>query len=204
MYYPDNLVEEVRARNDIVEVISSYVRLQKKGSNHFGLCPFHNEKTASFSVSQPKQMYHCFGCGKSGNVITFIMEYENYTFPEALKLLADRAGVALPEIEYSKEEKERDSLKSRVLEAYREAGVYYYKVLRCDAGKKAYEYFKNRGLSDETINKFGLGFAVTGRNLLYNHLRSKGFDDHLPYERTRRYDGHLLEQGHFPDTEREQ
>ena len=124
MYYPDNLVEEVRARNDIVEVISSYVRLQKKGSNHFGLCPFHNEKTASFSVSQPKQMYHCFGCGKSGNVITFIMEYENYTFPEALKLLADRAGVALPEIEYSKEEKERDSLKSRVLEAYREAGVY--------------------------------------------------------------------------------
>ncbi|MBQ7481474.1 MAG: DNA primase [Lachnospiraceae bacterium] len=179
MYYPDNLVEEVRARNDIVEVISSYVRLQKKGSNHFGLCPFHNEKTASFSVSQPKQMYHCFGCGKSGNVITFIMEYENYTFPEALKLLADRAGVSLPEIEYSKEEKERDSLKTRVLEAYREAGVYYYRVLRSDAGKRAYDYFKDRGLSDETINKFGLGFAVTGRNLLYNHLRSKGFDDRV-------------------------
>ena len=179
MYYPDNLVEEVRARNDIVDVISSYVRLQKKGSNYFGLCPFHNEKSASFSVNQPKQMYHCFGCNKSGNVITFIMEYENYTFQEALKLLADRAGVTLPEIEYSKEAKERDNLKARILEAYKEAGKYYYYQLRAEAGKKAYEYFKDRGLSDETMNRFGLGFAVTGRNLMYRYLKSKGYDDNV-------------------------
>lgn len=179
MYYPDNLVEEIRSRNDIVDVISSYVRLQKKGSNHFGLCPFHNEKSASFSVNQPKQMYHCFGCGKSGNVITFVMEYENYTFQEALKLLADRAGVELPQIEYSKEAKERDNLKARILEAYKEAGKYYYYQMRSEAGKKAYEYFTNRGLSDEIIKKFGLGFAVTGRNLMYRYLKSKGYDDNV-------------------------
>ncbi|MBR5765823.1 MAG: DNA primase, partial [Lachnospiraceae bacterium] len=179
MYYPDNLVEEVRARNDIVDVISSYVRLQKKGSNHFGLCPFHNEKSASFSVSRSRQMYHCFGCGKSGNVITFIMEYENYTFQEALKLLADRAGVTLPEIEYSKEARERDNLKARILEAYKEAAKYYYFQLRSEAGKRAYEYFKDRGLSDDTMSKFGLGYAVTGRNLLYSYLKSKGYDDSI-------------------------
>ena len=99
MYYPDELIEEIRAKNDIVDVISGYVRLQKKGSNHFGLCPFHNEKSPSFSVSGSKQMYYCFGCGAGGNVITFLMEYENYSFQEAVKVLADRAGVALPKIE---------------------------------------------------------------------------------------------------------
>uniref|UniRef100_UPI003AEFDD7F CHC2 zinc finger domain-containing protein n=1 Tax=Gallintestinimicrobium sp. TaxID=2981655 RepID=UPI003AEFDD7F len=96
MYYPEELIEEVRTRNDIVEVISGYVRLQKKGSSYFGLCPFHNEKSPSFSVSRGKQMYYCFGCGAGGNVFTFIMEYENYSFPEALKMLADRAGITLP------------------------------------------------------------------------------------------------------------
>lgn len=97
MYYPDELVEEVRARSDIVAVIGSYIRLQKKGSSHMGLCPFHNEKTPSFSVSPSRQIYHCFGCGVGGNVFTFIMEYENCTFAEAMKILADRAGIALPE-----------------------------------------------------------------------------------------------------------
>ena len=96
MYYPEELIEEVRTRNDIVEVISGYVRLQKKGSNYFGLCPFHNEKSPSFSVSPGKQMYYCFGCGAGGNVITFLMEYENQTFPEAVRTLAQRAGIALP------------------------------------------------------------------------------------------------------------
>jgi len=99
MYYPEELIEEVRTRNDIVEVISGYVRLQKKGSNYFGLCPFHNEKSPSFSVSPGKQMYYCFGCGAGGNVITFLMEYENQTFPEAVRTLAQRAGIALPEAE---------------------------------------------------------------------------------------------------------
>ena len=96
MRYPEEVVEEVRMKNDIVDVISGYVKLQKKGSNYFGLCPFHNEKSPSFSVSPSKQMYYCFGCGAGGNVITFVMEYENYSFMEALQMLADRAGVALP------------------------------------------------------------------------------------------------------------
>ena len=107
MYYPDELIEEVRTRNDIVDVISDYVRLQKKGSSYFGLCPFHNEKSPSFSVSRQKQMYYCFGCGAGGNVFTFLMEYENFSFMEAVKFLADRAGIALPEAEYSKENKGR-------------------------------------------------------------------------------------------------
>ena len=102
MYYSDEIVEEVRMKNDIVDVISDYVKLQKKGSSYFGLCPFHNEKSPSFSVSPGKQMYYCFGCGAGGNVFTFIMEYENYTFVEALKYLAQRAGVTLPEAERGK------------------------------------------------------------------------------------------------------
>ena len=106
MYYPDEVIEEVRMKNDIVDVISGYVKLQKKGANYFGLCPFHNEKSPSFSVSPGKQMYYCFGCGAGGNVLTFVMEYENYTFQEALQSLADRAGVTLPKMEYSKEARE--------------------------------------------------------------------------------------------------
>ena len=105
MYYPDEVIEEVRMKNDIVDVISGYVKLQKKGANYFGLCPFHNEKSPSFSVSPGKQMYYCFGCGAGGNVLTFVMEYENYTFQEALQSLADRAGVTLPKMEYSHREK---------------------------------------------------------------------------------------------------
>ena len=116
MYYSDELVEEVRQRNDIVDVISGYVKLQRKGSSYFGLCPFHNEKSPSFSVSPGKQMYYCFGCGAGGNVFTFLMEYENYTFPEALKVLAERAGVALPEQEYSQEERKNQDLRARLLE----------------------------------------------------------------------------------------
>ena len=111
MYYPDDVIEEVRARNDIVDVISQYVTLKKKGANYFGLCPFHNEKSPSFSVSPGKQMYYCFGCGAGGNVITFIMEYENYSFGEALKYLADRAGITLPEAEDSKEARSQGDLK---------------------------------------------------------------------------------------------
>ena len=107
MYFSEELVEEIRLKNDIVDVISGYVKLQKKGSSYFGLCPFHNEKSPSFSVSRSKQMYYCFGCGAGGNVFTFIMEYENYTFVEALKMLAERVGVELPEMEYSKEAKQK-------------------------------------------------------------------------------------------------
>ena len=115
MFYPEDIVEEVRTKNDIVDIVSGYVKLQKKGSNYFGLCPFHNEKSPSFSVSPSKQMYYCFGCGAGGNAITFLMEYENYTFVEALKYLADRAGVELPEEEYSREAKERADTRAILL-----------------------------------------------------------------------------------------
>ena len=107
MRYSDDIIEEVRMKNDIVDVISQYVKLTRKGSSYFGLCPFHNEKTPSFSVTPSKQMYYCFGCGAGGNVYNFIMEYENYSFGEALSHLADRAGVELPKIEYSREAREK-------------------------------------------------------------------------------------------------
>ena len=107
MRYSDDLIEEVRMKNDIVDVISGYVKLTRKGSSYFGLCPFHNEKSPSFSVSPGKQMYYCFGCGAGGNVFTFLMEYENYTFVEALKHLAERAGIELPQMEYSREAREQ-------------------------------------------------------------------------------------------------
>ena len=108
MYYPDELVEEVRMKNDIVDVVSGYVKIQKKGSSYFGLCPFHNEKSPSFSVSPGKQMYYCFGCGAGGNVFSFVMQYENFTFPEAVKMLAERAGVNLPEVEYTEEMRRKE------------------------------------------------------------------------------------------------
>ena len=117
MFYPEEIVEEVRSRNDIVDVISGYVKLQKKGANYFGLCPFHSEKSPSFSVSPGKQMYYCFGCGAGGNVITFLMEYENFTFPEAMKELADRAGVELPKVEENQEAREQADFRARLLEA---------------------------------------------------------------------------------------
>ena len=126
MFYSENLIEEVRMKNDIVDVISSYVKLQKKGSSYFGLCPFHNEKSPSFSVSPSKQMYYCFGCGAGGNVLTFIMEYENYSFPEALKYLADRVGVELPQQEMNEEMKRQQDLRSRILELNKMAAKYYY------------------------------------------------------------------------------
>ena len=159
MYYPDELIEEVRMKNDIVDVISGYVRLQKKGSSYFGLCPFHNEKSPSFSVSGIKQMYYCFGCGAGGNVITFLMEYENAGFQEAVKMLADRAGIKLPEMEYSEEARRKESRRAKLLEINKEAAKYFYYMLRSPKGKVGYQYLAKRELSDETMKKFGLGFA---------------------------------------------
>lgn len=179
MYYPDELIEEVRSRNDIVDVISGYVRLTKKGSSYFGLCPFHNEKSPSFSVSREKQMYYCFGCGAGGNVFTFIMEYENYTFVEALKMLAERAGVELPEMEYSKEAKEKADLKVSVLEVNKLAAKYYYAQLKTDNGKLAHEYLTKRKLSEETITAFGLGYSNKYSDDLYRYLKTKGYSDEV-------------------------
>lgn len=179
MYYPDELIEEIRSRNDIVDVISGYVKLQKKGGSHFGLCPFHNEKSPSFSVSQHKQMYYCFGCGAGGNVITFIMEYENFTFPEAVKYLADRSGVALPEIEETQEAKKQRDLRSLLLEVQKSAAKYYYYLLTQKPGSQAMNYLLGRGLSRETITRFGLGYSSKFGNDLYQYLKKCGYSDSL-------------------------
>ena len=179
MYYPEEVIEEVRMRSDIVDVISGYVKLQKKGSNLFGLCPFHHEKSPSFSVSPSKQMYHCFGCGVSGNVITFVMEYENYSFVEALKYLADRAGVELPEPEYSGEAKKRADTKAILLEINKAAAQYFYVQLLRPQGGHALTYLKDRKLSDDTIKAFGLGYSNKYSDDLYKYLKSKGYKDDM-------------------------
>ena len=123
MYYSDEIIEEVRSRNDIVDVISGYVQLKRQGNNHFGICPFHNEKSPSFSVNQRGQFFHCFGCGKGGNVFTFISEYENFSFPEAVKFLADKSGVELPEVEMTPEMQKNQSIRQRLYEINKEADV---------------------------------------------------------------------------------
>ena len=172
MYYSEEIVEEVRSRNDIVAVISQYVKLLKRGSNYFGLCPFHGEKTASFSVSPSKQMYYCFGCGAGGNVITFVMEYENYTFPEALKMLADRAGITLPQGEETEEQKRQADLRSQLLAVNKEAARYYYYQLRNQGGERGYQYLAGRGLSSDTMKRFGLGFSPMANQALYRYLKN--------------------------------
>ena len=182
MYYPEELIEEVRTKNDIVDVISGYVRIQKKGSNYFGLCPFHNEKSPSFSVSQSKQIFYCFGCGAGGNVITFLMEYENATFQEAVKILADRAGINLPEMEYNEESRQKESRRARLLEINKEAARYYYYMLRDSRGRTGYQYLSGRSLTDETMKKFGLGFADGSSSDLTAYLRARGYPDELLQE----------------------
>lgn len=179
MYYPDEVIEEVRSSNNIVDIIGGYVRLQKKGSSYFGLCPFHNEKSPSFSVSPNKQMYYCFGCGAGGNVFTFIMEYENQTFPEAVKILADRAGIALPEAELTEEQKRERNKRQLLLEINKTAANYFYYQLNGDQGQQAREYLENRRLSKETQVHFGLGYASKYSNDLYLYLKKKGYQDQI-------------------------
>lgn len=177
--YASEVIDEVVSRSDIVDIISGYIKLKKNGSSYVGLCPFHNEKSPSFSVSQGKQLYHCFGCGVGGNVITFVMEYENYTFLEAVKYLADKAGMQLPETSYSEEEKKNRDLKAKLLEINKIAATYYYHQLKAANGKIGLSYLQKRGLSDTTINRFGLGYAGQTGNALYQYLKSKGYDDAL-------------------------
>ncbi len=178
MRYSDEIIEEVRSRSDIVDVVSQYVKLQRKGAYYFGLCPFHNEKSPSFSVTPSRQMYHCFGCGASGNVFTFLMEYENMTFVEALQALADRAGITLPQMEPSGEAREKADRRNTLLAIQKEAASWFYYNLRRENGKTALLYLKDRGISDETMQKFGLGYAGKSGNL-YSYLKEKGYSDEL-------------------------
>ncbi len=178
-YFSDEIIEEVRSRSDIVDVISQYVRLARKGSTYFGLCPFHNEKTGSFSVSPNKQMYYCFGCGAGGNVFTFLMQYENFTFGEAMETLAERAGVELPKQEQSQAQRMEADRRARLLEIQKEAAKYFFMLLRSERGTQALSYFRKRGLSDETVRKFGLGYSDQYSDDLYRYLRQKGYEDEI-------------------------
>lgn len=177
--FSESLIEEVRSGNDIVDVISGYVRLQKKGSEYVGLCPFHNEKTPSFYVSREKQLYYCFGCGAGGNVFTFLEEYENDTFQEAMATLAGRIGISLPAEGMDEGQRHAADRKMRLLEVNKEAAKYYYGLLRSERGKRAYEYFQGRGLSEETCRRFGLGYSDKYSDDLYRYLRHKGYPDEL-------------------------
>ena len=177
MFYPEEVVEEIRQKNDIIDVISSYVKLKKTGSNYVGLCPFHNEKSPSFSVSGNRQMYHCFGCGVGGNVFTFIMEYENFTFLDALKYLADRCGMQLPEAQQTPEARKQADVRNRILEINKEAAKYYVYQLKSPQGQQALNYLQDRALSGETILKFGLGYSNKYSDDLYQYLKTKGYED---------------------------
>ncbi len=176
--YSREIIDEVISRNDIVDVISRYVSLKKSGSSYQGLCPFHSEKSPSFSVSPTRQLYHCFGCGVGGNVITFMMEYEHCSFLEAVNVLAERVNMELPTTGYNHDEKVERDIKAKLFDINKAAAVFYYKQLRQENGKIGMSYLIKRGLSNETIHKFGLGYAPQNVSL-YRFLKDKGYDDDI-------------------------
>lgn len=171
MFYPENIIDEVRIRNDIVEVVSTYVHLERRGRRYVGLCPFHGEKTPSFNVDPTKQFFYCFGCQKGGNVIHFTMSIENLEFPEALKQLAERAGVQLPE-SVDVNEQAKSQLRKEIAGLNREAARWFYS--RLASNEPAQRYLQQRGLSEKTLRHFGLGYASDGRDDLTRHLVSLG------------------------------
>lgn len=176
-WYSEEQIEEVRSRSDIVSVIGRYVRLKRAGSGYTGLCPFHNEKTPSFHVNPARQMYKCFGCGVGGNVLTFVMEYENLTFPEAMEMLAQENGIELPKQELTAQQKQQESLRQTLLEINKKAARYYFALLKSPRGKPGYDYLTGRGLSNETILHFGLGYAGQGGGELYQYMKKEGYSD---------------------------
>ena len=173
MALTQEFLDELHDRSDVVEVISSYVQLRQRGRLYTGLCPFHSEKTPSFTVYPNTQSYYCFGCGNGGDVITFIKNYENLDYIEAVKLLADRAGMQMPD-DTSQDDSYR---KKRILEANRQAAKFFFKTLNSDAGREARGYLRRRGLSDETITRFGIGYAPDDWGQLRDYLVSKGFKE---------------------------
>ena len=175
MRYPREIIDEVRMQNDIVEVISQYVPLKQKGSSYFGLCPFHNEKTASFSVNSEKQFYYCFGCGAAGNVFSFLMEMENMDFPEALKKLAERAHIALPEPERSAQVIAAEQTKQRLFDIHTAAGRFFYDCLQEKQGEQARAYLAKRQMDPRMARKFGIGYSPDSYDALFKHLKEKGF-----------------------------
>lgn len=177
LFYSQNAIEDVRMGNDIVNVVSSYVKLKEKGSSYFGLCPFHNETTPSFSVSVEKQLFHCFGCGASGNVFSFIMLIENYDFVGAVKFLADKINYTLVDNEsFSPEMKEKEMLKEVLQDIHKKSARFFYDSLNSDDGKIASEYLDSRELTKSVRTKFGLGYALSARDSLFKYLLESGYD----------------------------
>ena len=173
--YSEELIDEIRNSNDIVDIISQYVILKRSGRNFFGLCPFHKEKTPSFSVSPDKQIFHCFGCGAGGNVIHFISKIENVDFKESLEILADRAGIKLPTLENNVDSK-RLELKEKVYEINKLVAMYYHETLYKPQAKPAQEYVKKRKLDNKALKEFCIGYAENA-NVLYKLLKEKGFTE---------------------------
>lgn len=177
-HYPEELIEEIRISNDILTVVGEYVRLEKKGKNYFGLCPFHNEKTPSFSVDPSKQLYYCFGCGKGGSVIQFVMEAENLDYIEAIKLLAEKARIQLPEGD-NEEERIIAQKKQELLKINTEAARFFYEQLNEEKNSIPREYLNLRKVSGSIARKFGLGYSPEEWDVLYNYLKKKGYGDDI-------------------------
>lgn len=174
MAFPENFIQELTDRNDIVDVVGSYVHLSKRsGANYFGLCPFHNERTPSFAVNPTGQFYHCFGCGKGGGVINFIMEIENLSYPDAVRHLAARVGMTVPEDRFDRDSRKR----TRMLQLNKDAARFFYEQLGTAEGQKAAAYMIERGISPPTARKFGLGYAPDSWDSLLLAMREKGFTD---------------------------
>lgn len=178
-YYSDDLLEEIRNANDIVDVVSEYVKLKRSGRNYFGLCPFHAEKTPSFSVSPDKQIFHCFGCGTGGNVMHFVSKIENLEFVETVRHLAERARIELPGKEWDAAQSEKVKLKEQLYLVNKEAARFFYNNLGTTQAEAARVYLKKRGISSQAITKFGLGFAYGVNNDLSSHLAAKGFTNEI-------------------------
>lgn len=176
-YYSDVLLDDIKNANDILDVVSEYVKLKRSGRNYFGLCPFHSEKTPSFSVSPDKQIFHCFGCGSGGNVIHFISKIENLEFIESVRFLADRARIQLPEPSSGMIKPEKIKLKERILQINIEAARYFHNLLIDSKGNAAKEYLKNRGITSNIVKKFGIGFAHGTNDDLCSSIKTKGFSD---------------------------
>ena len=174
MAITEEFKQELKARTDIADVISSYVQLKRSGRNLVGLCPFHNERSPSFSVSRENGFFYCFGCGAGGDAITFIRKIENLDYVDAVKLLAQRAGMTVPE---DNENDGMGNLKRRICEANRAAARFYHRKLYSPEGKHALEYLRGRGLTEKTIIHFGLGYSPKDRFELVNYLKSKGFSN---------------------------
>lgn len=179
MAIPESFLQELVEKNDIVDVVGEYVRLTKRsGSNQFGLCPFHSEKTPSFSVSPDRQIYHCFGCGKGGGVINFIMEIENLSFPEAVEFLAKRVGMTMPEQEDNREAKKR----RRLLDLNRDAARFFYSCLSKPEGKPALDYMARRQITPHTAKRFGLGYAPDTWDSLINAMKALGYSEYEMFD----------------------